>query len=199
MAGVYQFLLANIEQFCEKNVFEASDRKQRMISQNPMQWPTRCLVVLSLGGAILLAIGCQNKTANRLVGRWDMQTPDEISQSTARQSDPSLAQVADNTENLFNSVADGEPKGEMSIVFHRDGKLETFTDFPMARSHKKGRWSLVAADDPTQVATVICFLNDEQTETKITFVDDNLIKLVPPNISVLRQTLLFRRNLESEK
>ena len=45
-----------------------------------------------------------------------------------------------------------------------------------------------------QVATLTCDLFDEITETRVTFIDDDTIQLIPPNIAVLKMELRFRRN-----
>ena len=59
---------------------------------------------------------------------------------------------------------------------------------------KVGKWSILSWDKQAEVATVRCDLFDEITETKVTFIDENTIQLIPPNIAVLEMELRFRRN-----
>ncbi len=154
------------------------------------------LIVFSVTGML----GCQHEVASKLTGRWDMLPPDQIAtaggQAKADGETSSNEKAADATEDLYDSVAGGETNGTMSLVFHRNGKLETFTDFPMASTGKPkvGKWSILSWNKKAEVATVRCDLFDEITETKVTFIDDNTIQLIPPNIAVLEMELRFRRN-----
>ncbi len=101
--------------------------------------------------------------------------------------------VVDNTSALYDGVAYGESAGNMSLVFHRNGSLETITNFPVASSHKYWRWSMVSWDATSRVAVVRCQMGQESVETTITFIDQNTIQLVPPNIDVLQTQLRFVR------
>lgn len=146
---------------------------------------------------LLACTGCQNRVASKLAGRWDMLPPEAITdEAVERNSDASENKAVDNTEDLYNSIANGETAGSMSLVFHRNGKLETFTDFPMASSGKPktGRWKLKSWNEQQQVAVLECDLFDELVETSVRFIDDDTIQLVPPNIAVLKMEFRFRRN-----
>ena len=161
-----------------------------MLQLSKMQMTVTLLLLLVFG-----TTGCQNEAASKLVGRWDMLPPEKISDEDAGDTEASDEKAVDDTENLYNSVAGGEIEGSMSLVFHRNGKLETFTDFPMASTGepKVGKWSLLSWDENGQVATLRCDLFDEVTETRVTFIDDDTIQLIPPNIAVLELELRFRR------
>ena len=154
------------------------------------------VIVLSVTGFL----GCQHEVASKLTGRWDMLPPDQIApaagQATVDNGTSAGEKATVDTEDLYDSVAGGETNGTMSLVFHRNGMLETYTDFPMASTGKPkvGKWSIVSWDKKAEVATVRCDLFDEITETKVTFIDDNTIQLIPPNIAVLEMELRFRRN-----
>lgn len=158
------------------------------------------LLTLTIGFLVLACVGCQHEAASKLAGRWDMLPPNKIP-SVPGKDDPaktnsSSEKVLGDTEDLYDSVAGGEVTGTMSLVFKRNGQLETYTDFPMASTGKPkiGKWSILSWDAEAKVATVRCDLFDEITETKITFIDDNTIQLIPPNIAVLEMELRFRRN-----
>ena len=144
-------------------------------------------LVILLASVVLLS-GCQNAGARKLAGRWDMLPPDEAVSGDA----------ADNAASMFDSLADGEVTGTMSLYFHSNGDLETFTDFPMASlgKPKVGRWSTLSWNDQTSVLTIRCEIFDDTTETRIRFIDDDTIQLIPPNIDVLQTELQFRRHRE---
>lgn len=155
---------------------------------------------LLLLGFCFLATGCQNRAASKLTGRWDMLPPEKLKDSASKKvdsnKDASTEKAANDTEDLIDSIAEGDDSvGTMSLVFHRNGKLETFTDFPMASTGKPkvGTWKLKSWDESNQTAVLECDLFDELTETKVTFIDNDTIQLVPPNIAVLEMELRFRR------
>ena len=139
--------------------------------------------------------GCQHSSASKISGRWDLVSHEEINRSNPADNDDSIEQTIENTEKMFNSIAGGETVGSMSLVFHRNGKLETFTDFPMASTGrpKVGTWKFKSWDEAKQVIVIECDLFDEKTTTSIRFLDDNTIELVPPNLAVLETNLRFRR------
>ncbi len=125
-----------------------------------------------------------------------MLPPEAIIDAQQVRPDDAAQQASEQAENLFDSVADGQATGSMSLVFHTNGRLETYTDFPMASTGKPkvGKWSVLSWDKKRQVAKLRCDLFDEITETTVTFIDDHTIQLVPPNIAVLEMELRFRRN-----
>jgi hypothetical protein len=146
-----------------------------------------------LAVALPITCGCQHPVASKLSGRWDMLPPEALQGDAGGEQDQ---QATDNASDLYDSVAGGESAGTMSLVFHRNGKLETFTDFPMASTGrpKVGTWSILSWDEPGRIATLKCTLLDEVTETRVTFIDDDTIQLIPPNIAVLEMELRFRRH-----
>ncbi len=158
------------------------------------------LALLTLAIGIFFS-GCQNRAASKLTGRWDMLPPEKLddseSQTVDSNNEADSRKAHDDTESLINSIGEGdESVGTMSLVFHRNGKLETFTDFPMASTGKPkvGKWKLKSWDDSGQIAILECDLFDELTETRVRFIDEDTIQLVPPNIAVLEMELRFRRS-----
>ncbi len=155
---------------------------------------TRALTICLLP-ILLLASGCQHPATSKITGRWDLLVAEQIDSNSEQQNDDSTQQVLDNTENLFNSIANGETTGTMSLVFHGNGKLETFTDFPMASTGKPkvGTWSIQDWQPDQSLLVIECVLQDETISTNIQFIDDNTIELIPPNIAVLEKEFRFQR------
>lgn len=160
------------------------------------------LLVGLLSALILLSAGCQNRAASKLSGRWDLLPPEKIGDASEAEKtdlDEVAAQerAAGNTDDLYNSLAEGETMGTMALVFHRNGKLETFTDFPMASlgRPKTGTWSVEAWDAKSSTVTIKSLLEPDHDPviTKIRFIDDDTIQLIPPNIAVLEMELRFGR------
>ncbi len=137
--------------------------------------------------------GCSQPGASRLTGRWELVPPRQIEQEHS-ESPPSDTTSADN-QDLFDSVAGGSTQGRMSLVFHASGSIETFTDFPMAQAQKSGRWTVVSYDPENNHCVVRFKIETEpMIEVPITFVGEDRILLIPPNIAVLEKQLLFQRN-----
>ncbi len=151
-----------------------------------------CLITLA--AICLVSPGCLSPGASQLIGTWELQSPDEVGGDPIDPPSPDTSKkIADNTNDLYEGVAEGDIAGKMSLIFRRNGSLETITDFPAAQSHKFWRWSMVSWDGQTRVARVRCQMGNETVETAITFVGQNTIQLVPPNIDVLRTELRFVR------
>ena len=80
----------------------------------------------------------------------------------------------------------GEP---ISISFLAGGKLESH-----AKQVKEGSWRFKSYDAATKTMLVECRLGlDEPVQIKITFVADDTIRMIPPNIAILDKQMLFRR------
>ena len=155
------------------------------------------LVLIVAGLICPLSSGCLSPGSSQLIGTWELQRPDDVGGPsggpTSTMESGSAEAVVENTDALFAGVADGESAGTMKLVFHRSGSLETITDFPAAQSHKYWRWSMESWDPDGQVAVVHCQMSHETAKTVITFIDQNTIQLVPPNIDVLQTELRFVR------
>jgi len=63
-----------------------------------------------------------------------------------------------------------------------------------AMQEKQGVWKFRGFEEETQTATLECRLGSEDPiTTKVRFVSDDIVCMIPPNISVLKKELLFRR------
>ena len=83
--------------------------------------------------------------------------------------------------------------GSMTVEFGSDGQLKTATDFPMGGGDKEGTWRWISFDNKTNSAVVETVLNNDSNITTVYFVDDNTIKMVPPNLVALKLEMRFRR------
>ena len=96
-------------------------------------------------------------------------------------------------DRLSRRVGGPAASGTMWLDFQANGWLETETDFPMARGRKKFRWRWLSFDEATGTARIECQREGETTTHDVVFMDDETIRLVPPNIAVLEIELVFRR------
>lgn len=145
----------------------------------------RSLIILLM---ILPALaGCHGPVTSKLAGTWDM----DVKGVEGTGGD---GEVQDGTSTLVDAVADGDSEAaSMTLVFHKDGTLETITRFPSAGSHKHWRWSEVSWVESSQTAVIRCEMGEQSTQTEIVFRDTDTIELVPPNLDVLKTRLRFKR------
>jgi hypothetical protein len=157
-----------------------------------------CIAPLVLVALVLPGLaGCSSAAARKLAGTWSLQHPGQFgANSPADDADTSKddSTVEQQTMDLFDGVAAGDTAGRMQLKFHANGTLETISDFPAARSHKRWRWSVISWDKARGTMEIECVMPGESVRTTVVFLDDNTIELVPPNIHVLEMRLRFARD-----
>ena len=157
-----------------------------------------CFVLLCLG---LCSLGCGDANRSQLLGRWDLSAlGDEALDQTGEPGENVIRDAMEDNQDFQDQISDGDRSVKMSIVFHGNGKLETMTFFSKGPSTKTGKWTWLKYDEATHTGWIQCtlsdqrFQNDEKVETKIAFLGNDQIRLVPPNIATLEQEMLFHRS-----
>lgn len=148
----------------------------------------------------ILLTGCMNEGASKLVGTWSMQALETLEQAERSRAGGPAGQaenVRENTAILLDGVADGDSRGSMTLVFQRNGQLQTVSDFPNLQSDKTWTWQTVEWDAANSVLKIRCQRQLESVETAIAFIDENTIQLIPPNIDGLGTELRFVRKPRS--
>lgn len=118
--------------------------------------------------------GCGDPHRKRLVGLWEL----------------------DHSERVEKRIADADEfasASKMTIRFGSGGKLSTVTKMGSIDGQKQGSWKFLEFDEETRVMRVECTIGMQTTEHEIEFVDEDQIKLVPPNMAGLSLKLNFRR------
>ena len=142
----------------------------RSVNDRPhLAWP---ILVLVLSVSCMLA-GCGSTEHNAMVGTWRISRPDALGQRV-------------------NAGAESESR--MVLVFYWNGQLETETRMGAVASKKQGTWQVVGGDPSKQETVISCQLQGQTTEHTVTFIDDDTIRLVPPNMAGVPQALTFVRN-----
>jgi hypothetical protein len=147
----------------------------------------RRILTATLVFGIALICGCGGSSSSRLIGDWQMST-EQAADSTAETKDGSK-----NARWLDRRVGEGSSPGSMTIRFEKNGTLATKTDFAMAQGAYVGNWRLVKADDDGKTVYIACELKGDKIQTKITFIDDDTILMIPPNLVALEKEIMFRR------
>ena len=86
-----------------------------------------------------------------------------------------------------------EVSERMTITFKRNGVLNTRTRMGEVDQEKTGTWKMISFDKPSRLMTISCEINSQTSEHEIAFVDENTIRLVPPNMAGLKMKLKFSK------
>ncbi len=83
----------------------------------------------------------------------------------------------------------------MTLEFLSSGQLVTTTKLGKINSAKTGRWRMTQFTPPDEM-TIKCHLDQQSTrsrELKVTWIDDQTIRMTPPNMSGQRMRLKFKK------
>jgi hypothetical protein len=143
--------------------------------------------VLAAAGAVgTLSLASCGRQPTGLVGNWSAQAlPKSMLQEDASPLDSPNAQ---------EKSADGGETPTMELRFYRNGRLDTVTRLPQIQTHKSGTWRLIHSDPPQRRITIECELLGQTTEHVIEWIDDDTIRLIPPNMAGLKLELDFKRS-----
>ena len=143
------------------------------IGKRPMK-PTIQAFKFSCWLLLLALAGCTGDPDRaRIVGDWEIATTDHL-----------MGQV--------NAQPDDQPP-RMLIHFYNSGYLTTETNMGSISTQKQGNWKFLAYDAQTQTAKIQCKLVDDTTDFDVVVLDDNTLRLVPPNMAGLKTKLKFVR------
>jgi len=135
-------------------------------------------------------LGCQNPGVGRLQGKWRLDNADGLAELMTGGPRPNegLAGVLDS---VVDTVLE-QVEASMEVEFGRGGILTTRAQFGGRDAKKEGIWKVIQS---TEQEVVVWFQlgQDDPAEIKVTIVDQDTIKMVPPNIAVLNKTFTFHR------
>ncbi|HMP80374.1 MAG TPA: hypothetical protein PKD54_13045 [Pirellulaceae bacterium] len=145
------------------------------------QHATIAILVTSLS----VALGCQPSDARKLAGVWELA---ELA---------SLAERVNQSDSLPDDDLGGEAPAfagnTMIVHFIAGGTLTTRTQLGSIERDKTGTWSVLANQTQEQPTRVAFSLAGESGELAIEWIDNDTIKMVPPNLLGLSMKLTFRR------
>lgn len=129
---------------------------------------------------LLLSAGCyQDPIRAKLIGTWKIEHAERLTKRV-------------NQDELDDLPA--EDIGErMVLAFYASGSLKTKTRIGQVNREKNGSWKLINFDEEDSVMKINCDLMGQQTEHEVRFIEDDLIRFVPPNMAGTKSKLTFRR------
>ena len=83
----------------------------------------------------------------------------------------------------------------MTLDFRSNGQLVTTTKLGKIDSKKTGHWRMLKFDPPATM-TVECHLDEQSDESRkleVNLIDDQTIRMTPPNMSGQRMKLNFKK------
>lgn len=128
--------------------------------------------------------GCyQDPIRAKLIGTWGIEHGDKLTK-----------RVNQNEGNPENDIGIAEDLSErMMLVFSASGSLQTKTRMGEVNREKNGLWKVVEFDEENSKMKISCELMGQQTEHDVRFIEEDLIRLVPPNMAGTTSKLTFRR------
>lgn len=131
-------------------------------------------------GLIAVISGCQDPIRAKITGTWNIEQADKVSRRVNQEGQGDLIPAQDISE-------------RMVLTFYRSGALLTQTKIGQMQSEKKGWWKLVQFDEKDSKMLLECELAGQNTEHEVKFIEEDLIRLVPPNMAGVSTKINFRR------
>jgi len=123
--------------------------------------------------------GCGDSNRKLLIGKWGIAAPDAVMERIDQAQD--------------DLPAETEIAQRMTLTFKRNGVLNTRTRMGEVDQEKAGTWKLISFDEVSRQMVISCSVGLQTSEHEIVFVDENTIKLVPPNMAGLKMKLKFSK------
>ena len=146
--------------------------------------------------AFLVLSGCINENRQKIVGSWAMVKADKLAQRVSVAPEPQ-----ENDQNEASESKSAIPKSDeaglpmMTLDFRSSGQLVTTTKLGKINSEKNGRWRMIKFDPPSTMS-VECYLDEQSDEVRqleVEWIDDQTIRLTPPNMSGQKMKLKFKK------
>lgn len=127
--------------------------------------------------------GCGDSERSKLVGTWVISKPKAIMSRIAQGS----VELESDTEGAKSE----EPK--MLLSFQSNGVVKTKTAMGAVDQEKTGSWEMMSHDGTANTMKISCEIKGQNSEHVVTFVDEDTIELVPPNMAGLTTKIKFNR------
>ncbi len=136
--------------------------------------PILVVILSSLG----FLVGCVDANVSRIAGTWELAKADRVANRVG--------------EKPINDEEESEAK--MEVIFGKNGTLLTRTHINAINSEKNGTWRFLFYDEHKKEMEVECHLMDQTVNCVLTFLSQDELEMVPPNMAGLTEKLKFRRS-----
>ena len=154
-------------------------------------------VFLVVCAALAMAIvGCgPSGVEKRVIGTWTLAPGDNLAERMLGSENATENQPSSNAPIDDEVDSAGEPEaGRVGIAVHflRDGQLATETSVMGEVTTKRGTWEIVSQEgDRVEIEFVLG--SDEPQQISMLFESDDTVRMVPPNLAVLKRDYLFHK------
>jgi hypothetical protein len=150
---------------------------------------SRFFIHVAIGLIACTLIGCGDANRGKIIGTWEIEQADSIYRKVESNAD------LKDEQSLSKSVDSASSK--MSITFQSNGILATNTNIGAVSQSKEGTWKFESFDEASGEMKLACVLMDQASNHKVTFVDEDTIKLIPPNMAGTKMKLKFVRKKQA--
>ena len=126
--------------------------------------------------------GCGDPNRSKIIGTWGIEQADTV-----------MSRIVSEDDGNVQSNAGKPDPPKMLLRFHRNGQLETATRMGDLSQEKTGQWKMVSFDESTNSMTIVCELQMQTSDYMVTFLDQETIKLIPPNMAGTKMKIKFKR------
>ncbi len=143
----------------------------------------RKLPLAAIGVVACIFIGCGDANRGKIIGTWQIQRADSVLKRIDSEKHGAATQAhADETN---------PPK--MLLTFERSGALKTTTRMGAVDQAKEGTWTFDSFDMASNKLHMTCLLQNQESQHVVHFIDQDTIKLVPPNMAGTKLKIEFTR------
>lgn len=146
-------------------------------------------------GATLLVSGCGPRGAEkRVIGTWVIASGDSLGDRMLG-PDETLNDKTTSEETASNIASTGNSEADrvgIAVHYLRNGQLVTETQVMGEETTKRGTWKITSQEgDRVEIEFVLG--SDEPQQITMLFEDDNTVRMVPPNLAVLKREYVFNK------
>ncbi|MEM7782727.1 MAG: hypothetical protein AAF623_05180 [Planctomycetota bacterium] len=136
--------------------------------------------------------GCNQPGMTKLAGQWEIEKPNRIQRRVGQEE----VELAPETPMGAMEYQDEPVQPRMSLILRANGTFQTVTQMGAINQSKKGSWRIMDYTEGSKTIRVSFETNIQTSEHEIEFVDEDTIRLVPPNMAGLQLKLRFKRKKE---
>ena len=166
----FDMILQN-ELNCDESNSQHAEPNSRWFGR-PKVFATICAFMLSA-----LLAGCSDPNRSKVIGIWELESAASITSRFKETGNES----SNNNDN------------RMSVEFRSDGVLKTQTLMGSMDRQKEGSWTLLSFDESSSTMRLKCVLGMQETEHEIELLDEDTIRMIPPNMAGVEMKLRFKR------
>lgn len=153
------------------------------------------LLMLVCWGATLFVPGCGPRGAEkRVIGTWVIAPGDSLGDRMLGADSASSDESASEASTPQQAISESATEDRVGLAVHylRNGQLVTETRVMGEVATKRGTWKITSQEgDRVEIEFVLG--SDEPQQITMLFEDDNTVRMVPPNLAVLKREYVFNK------